>query len=61
MSNRTPLRCSEHIYEFPELNAEEVSQMVAAPFETKSDSFYFVDDVLVMHNKADYSYNGDPK
>lgn len=51
----------EHIYEFPELNAEEVGQMVAAPFETKSDSFYFVDDVLVMHNKADYSYNGDPK
>ena len=57
----TPLSCSEHIYEFPELNAEEVGQMVAAPFETKSDSFYFVDDVLVMHNKADYSYNGDPK
>lgn len=35
--------------------------MVANPFETKSDSFYFVDDVLIMHNKADYSYNGDPK
>ena len=55
------LSCSEHIYEFPELNADEVRQMVANPFETKSDSFYFVDDVLIMHNKADYSYNGDPK
>ena len=55
------LSCSEHIYEFPELNTEEVRQMVANPFETKSDSFYFVDDVLIMHNKADYSYNGDPK
>jgi len=51
----------EHIYEFPEMNADEVRQMVANPFETKSDSFYFVDDVLIMHNKADYSYNGDPK
>ena len=28
-----------------------------APFETKSDSFYFVDGKLVMHNKAEYAYN----
>lgn len=32
--------------------------MIEHPYETKSDSFYFVDDVLVMHNKADYAYNG---
>lgn len=32
--------------------------MIAAPFETCSDSFYFVDNHLVMHNKADYAYNG---
>lgn len=32
--------------------------MIAAPFETCSDSFYFVDNKLVMHNKADYAYNG---
>ncbi len=51
----------EHIYEFPELTAEEVRQMVEHPFETKSDSFYFVDGRLIMHNKADYSYNGDSK
>lgn len=31
--------------------------MIDNPFETKSDSFYFVDGRLVMHNKADYSYN----
>lgn len=30
--------------------------MIANPFETKSDSFYFVDDELVMHNKASYKY-----
>lgn len=32
--------------------------MLAYPFETRSDSFYFVDDRLIMHNKADYSYDG---
>lgn len=35
-----------------------VNEMIANPFETRSDSFYFVDDCLVMHNKADYAYNG---
>lgn len=35
-----------------------VAEMIKHPFETKSDSFYFVDDTLIMHNKADYSYNG---
>ena len=32
--------------------------MIKYPFETRSDSFYFVDDKLIMHNKADYAYNG---
>ena len=31
----------EHIYDFPKLDAETIKQMVANPFETKSDSFYF--------------------
>ena len=35
-----------------------VHEMIASPYETRSDSFYFVDDCLVMHNKADYAYNG---
>ncbi|XP_060533929.1 protein unc-119 homolog [Cylas formicarius] len=48
----------EHIYEFPSLPAELVKEMIASPFETRSDSFYFVDDCLIMHNKADYAYNG---
>jgi hypothetical protein len=30
--------------------------MIASPYETKSDSFYFVDNKLVMHNKASYKY-----
>ena len=31
--------------------------MIDNPFETKSDSFYFVGDQLVMHNKAEYDYS----
>ena len=32
--------------------------MIGHPFETQSDSFYFVDDELIMHNKAEYAYDG---
>jgi len=28
--------------------------MIENPYETKSDSFYFVNDKLIMHNKASY-------
>ncbi|KAF5287335.1 hypothetical protein FQA39_LY15938 [Lamprigera yunnana] len=48
----------EHIYEFPNLPPDLINEMIASPFETRSDSFYFVDDCLIMHNKADYAYNG---
>merc|ERR1712136_127730 len=48
----------EHIYDFPSLSAESMEEMIKHPFETRSDSFYFVDDRLIMHNKADYAYNG---
>lgn len=62
----------EHIYQFPTLTEAEgmqypflaaypdhvvVQDMIASPYETKSDSFYFVDGKLVMHNKAEYSYS----
>ncbi|XP_058829214.1 protein unc-119 homolog [Topomyia yanbarensis] len=48
----------EHIYEFPTIPPDLVNEMILNPFETRSDSFYFVDNCLVMHNKADYAYNG---
>lgn len=48
----------EHIYEFPPLSEDSIREMILHPYETQSDSFYFVDNKLVMHNKADYSYNG---
>ncbi|XP_036392906.1 protein unc-119 homolog A [Megalops cyprinoides] len=50
----------EHIYEFPPLSEETMREMILHPYETQSDSFYFVDNKLVMHNKADYSYCGGP-
>ncbi|XP_022173725.1 protein unc-119 homolog B [Myzus persicae] len=48
----------EHIYKFPNLDSESIKEMIQNPFETKSDSFYFVEDRLIMHNKAEYAYNG---
>ena len=46
----------EVIYPLPELKESEVDEMVAHPFEAKSDSFYFVGDKLIMHHKAEYQY-----
>ncbi|KAI8807083.1 GMP-PDE, delta subunit-domain-containing protein [Cladochytrium replicatum] len=46
----------ETVYAVPTLDQETVANMVANPGETQSDSFYFVDDVLVMHSKATYTY-----
>jgi hypothetical protein len=31
-----------------------VNEIIDNPYETKSDSFYFVNDKLIMHNKASY-------
>ncbi|XP_051891449.1 protein unc-119 homolog A [Pristis pectinata] len=50
----------EHIYDFPPLSEELIRDMVSRPYQTRSDSFYFVDNQLVMHNKADYSYGNGP-
>ena len=36
------------------LNFIVVNDMIDSPFETKSDSFYFVNGNLIMHNKASY-------
>uniref|UniRef100_A0A023F7X2 Putative photoreceptor synaptic vesicle protein n=1 Tax=Triatoma infestans TaxID=30076 RepID=A0A023F7X2_TRIIF len=48
----------EHIYHFPKLTKSLITEMIDNPFQTKSDSFFFVDGVLIMHNKAEYSYTG---
>lgn len=44
------------IYSMPPLDDDLITDMVANPYATVSDSFYFVGDELIMHNKAEYKY-----
>lgn len=46
----------EMVYSKPELSQEWKDAIVSAPWEVTSDSFYFVNDQLIMHNKAQYNY-----
>lgn len=47
----------ETIYELPELDPELKQKMIDYPWETYSDSFYFVEGKLIIHNKAVYNYS----
>ncbi|KAJ3223976.1 hypothetical protein HK099_000460 [Clydaea vesicula] len=47
----------ETVYDLPKLDEKTIKEMIANPKQTTSDSFYFVDDKLVMHNKATYTYH----
>ena len=49
----------EAIYDVPALDPAITDEMKRNPYEAKSDSFYFVDGELVMHNKAEYSYSNE--
>lgn len=46
----------EHIYDFPSLSESMIEKLIQNPYLCKSDTFYFADNRLIMHNKADYSY-----
>eukprot|EP00762_Andalucia_godoyi_P001073 ANDGO_02122.mRNA.1 Protein unc-119 len=46
----------EQLYVLPSMNQNVMQDMISHPWETQSDTFYFVDGKLVMHNKAFYSY-----
>lgn len=46
----------EAIYDMPPLDPELKQLMIDNPWETESDSFYYVGDELIMHNKAKYAY-----
>jgi hypothetical protein len=39
------------------LDDDEKQEMINSPWDTKSDTFYFVGDKLVMHHKAIYNYS----
>ncbi|KAM9780453.1 matrix metallopeptidase 25a [Neosynchiropus ocellatus] len=51
----------EHIYCLPDLDPDTVAEMISHPFQTRSDSFYFVNNQLVMHHKAEYSFTGSER
>eukprot|EP01040_Poterioochromonas_malhamensis_P005088 gene5085-5453_t len=44
------------VYDVPPLGEDLINEIIDNPYETKSDSFYFVNDKLIMHNKASYRY-----
>lgn len=46
----------EACYDLPPMDADLIDDMIQHPYQTASDSFYFVGDKLVMHNKAYYKY-----
>lgn len=46
----------ESMYSVPEITEEMKQEMINSPWQTKSDSFYFVNGELIMHNKAEYNY-----
>ena len=46
----------EYIYTVPEIEPKVKKQMIDEPWHTRSDSFYFVGNKLIMHNKAIYNY-----
>ena len=45
----------ETMYTIPELSYKEKEEIISTPWETRSDSFYFVEDKLIMHHKALYN------
>lgn len=46
----------EFIYDLPELSDAERLEISSAPWEVKSDSFFFADGKLIIHNRAEYNY-----
>ena len=46
----------EFIYDLPELSEQDKRDIISAPWEVKSDSFFFADSKLIIHNRAEYNY-----
>ena len=47
----------ELIYEMPELTQAEKAEIIEAPWEVKSDTFFFAEGKLIIHNRAEYNYS----
>lgn len=48
---------AEYIYEVPALAENVVTEIREKGLNTYSDTFFFVDGELIMHNKAEYSFS----
>ena len=44
------------IYDLPALTEDQKDDMILSPWDTKSDTFFFVNNQLVIHNRAEYNY-----
>ena len=47
----------EFVYDLPHFTQEEKEKIIKAPWDMKSDSFYFAKGQLIIHNKAAYNYS----
>lgn len=47
----------EFVYDLPNFTPEEMQEIIDAPWEVKSDSFYFAEGRLMVHNRAEYNYS----
>lgn len=46
----------EFMYDLPALSVEEEQEIIDSPWEVKSDSFFFAEGKLIIHNRAIYNY-----
>jgi hypothetical protein len=47
----------EAIYDMPQFPEPKKSEIIASPYATKSDTYFFVNDKLILHQKAEYDYS----
>ena len=41
----------------PQFTEEEMQEIIDNPWEVKSDSFFFAEGRLIIHNRAEYDYS----
>ena len=46
----------EFCYDMPQFTEEEMQEIIENPWEVKSDSFFFAEGRLIIHNRAEYNY-----
>lgn len=46
----------EVVYNMPSLSREEKQEIIDAPWEVKSDTFFFAEGKLIIHNRMEYNY-----